>query len=239
MRSEPSPGNGLSEPDAITRRELLPFLAYTIAYFAYLFWSLENETGHWLSMVLLPAALLWFLRKRRGRGASPAEVLASVGLQTNWTLGLGWALLLGIALCGLQLVLSRNKAAILQILLSGRGLLLLPVAFILLLLTAGFTEEFFFRGVLQTRLAARFRSHVIAVLGSSVFFGIYHLPYAYLNPRWPSHGDWAAAAGAAFGQAIPMGLILGTLYAKRPNLLACVLVHTMTNLLPALTIIRM
>jgi membrane protease YdiL (CAAX protease family) len=142
-------------------------------------------------------------------------------------------LLLGLALSGLQLVLSRNRAAILELLLTGRGLIILPVAFVLMLFTAGFTEEFFFRGILQTRLQARFRSSVVAVMVASVLFGIYHLPYAYLNPRWPSHGDWTAAAGAAFGQAIPAGLILGTLYARRPNLLACVLVHTMTNLLPA------
>lgn len=152
-------------------------------------------------------------------------------------MGLGWALALGIFLSGLQLVLSRNSQAILELLSTGRGWLLLPVAFLLLLMTAGFTEEFFFRGILQTRLAAGLRSNVLAVLAASFLFGVYHLPYAYLHPRWPSHGDWAAAAGAAFGQAIPMGLILGTLYAKRPNLLACAVLHAMVNLLPGVVMI--
>lgn len=233
MRVESVSCSSLPHLDGGAGRELLPFLAYTLAYFAYLFWSLETEAGHWISLVLLPAGLIWLARKYRGLSASPGEVLASVGLRSDWTLGLGWALLLGCLLSSLQLVLSRNSAAILELLLTGRGLLMLPVAFLLMLLTAGFTEEFFFRGVLQTRLRARSGSNVIAVLATSVLFGLYHLPYAYLNPRWPSHGDWVAAAGAAFGQGIPAGLILGTLYAKRPNLLACVLVHTMINLLPA------
>jgi membrane protease YdiL (CAAX protease family) len=213
-------------------RELLFFLAYTLAYVGYLFASLETEAGHWISLVLLPAGLIWVLRKRGGLAASPGDVLASVGLRRDWTLGLGWAFLLGALLSSLQLILSRNRGAMLEILLTGRGLLLLPVAFLLMLVMAGFTEEFFFRAVLQTRIRARTGSHVIAVLATSVLFGIYHLPYAYLNPRWPSHGDWVAAAGAAFGQALPAGVILGTLYAKRPNLLACVVVHAMINLLP-------
>jgi membrane protease YdiL (CAAX protease family) len=232
MRVATTSHDTASQQELANRRELLFFLAYTFAYVGYLFGRLENEAGHWISLVLLPVGLIWALRKRNGLGASAGDVLASVGLRKDWTLGLGWAFLLGALLSSLQLILSRNRGAIMETLLTGRGLLLLPVAFLLMLVMAGFTEEFFFRGVLQTRLSACTRSNLVAVLSTSVLFGLYHLPYAYLNPRWPSHGDWVAALGAAFGQAIPAGIILGTLYAKRPNLLACVVVHAMINLLP-------
>ena len=60
-----------------------------------------------------------------------------------------------------------------------------------MMLTAGFTEEFFFRGFLQTRLEVLTRSRVAAVLLASICFGLYHLPYAYFNPAWPSAGDIA------------------------------------------------
>ena len=67
-----------------------------------------------------------------------------------------------------------------------------PLALVLLMMTAGFTEEFFFRGVLQTRLTTSLKSKVWGVVVAAVLFGLYHLPYAYLHPGWPSHGDWGA-----------------------------------------------
>jgi len=103
-------------------------------------------------------------------------------------------------LSSLQSVLSRNKGQIWHLLVSGKGVPLFLLSFLLMLLTAGFTEEFFFRGVLQTRLQALFKSKVLAVLVVSILFGLYHLPYAYLHPRWPSHGNWLDAFGAAFGR---------------------------------------
>ncbi len=79
----------------------------------------------------------------------------------------------------------------------------------------------------------------MAVLITAILFGLYHLPYAYLNPQWPSYGEWGAAWGAALGNGIPGGLILGGLYViSRGNLLACVLLHSLINAAPAMTMIR-
>ena len=142
-------------------------------------------------------------------------------------------------LSALQLVLSRNSGEILSILSSGKALYLFPLSVVLMLFTAGTTEEIFFRGILQTRLQQRLRSKFYAIVLTSVLFGLYHLPYAYLNPRWPSHGNWEAAFGAAFGQGVPMGLILGAMYAStKNNLIACALVHALINSLPAMLFIK-
>jgi membrane protease YdiL (CAAX protease family) len=180
------------------------------------------------------------LQKRRAATSTMKATLSAVGLERGRsTNGILWAILIGLALSGLQLVLSRNKDVIWGLIVSGKALILFPLTLIIMLLTAGFTEEFFFRGVLQTRMQCLFKSKVVAVVVTSLLFGLYHLPYAYLNPRWPSHGNWPEAFGAAFGQGVPMGLILGTLYVRtKNNLVACIFVHALINSLPGMLIVK-
>jgi membrane protease YdiL (CAAX protease family) len=220
----------------IRPRESVAVLLYFALYLGYLFIRLEGEILHWFSLVVLPLALIGLMRQQ----ASLRELLASVGLaRAYWKTGLLWAVLLGLLLSALQLVISRQGREIAGMLLTPRVLYLFPLSFGVMLLTAGFTEEFFFRGVLQTRLAALLHSTWIAVVVTSILFGFYHLPYAYLNPRWPSHGNWPAAFGAAFGQAVPLGLILGTLFVRsRSNLLACAILHALINSLPAMAALK-
>jgi membrane protease YdiL (CAAX protease family) len=245
----PSPNNELSVttktddlPDARVnyRIEALVGLAYLVLYLAYLFFNQESEALHWLTLVLLPLALLILYQRKQVSSVSLKDTLASVGLRMgNLRRGLRWAVLLGLALSVLQLYLSRHSAEIWELIRSGKAILFFPLVLLLMILTAGFTEEFFFRGVLQTRLTVLLRSKLMGITLNSVCFGIYHLPYAYLNEHWPSHGDWNAALLAGLGQAIPMGLILGILYERtRNNLVACVLLHSLVNSLPAMTMIK-
>jgi membrane protease YdiL (CAAX protease family) len=115
----------------------------------------------------------------------------------------------------------------------------LPVAFLAMLLTAGFTEEFFFRGFLQTRLTALSGSRLVGLAASALLFGVYHVPYAYLHPNWPTHGDLGAAIGSAMGQGGIAGLLLGALYlVSRGNLLACVVLHAGVNAAWVMTMIK-
>jgi membrane protease YdiL (CAAX protease family) len=108
-----------------------------------------------------------------------------------------------------------------------------------MLITAGFTEEFFFRGFLQTRFQNAFKSNMISIVLTSLAFGLYHLPYAYLNPRWPSCGNLLDALSLAFSQGVPVGLILGTVYLRTGNnLMASIIVHTMINALPAMLVFK-
>ena len=229
---------GMVTPIDLSRRESIGALVYFAIYFGYLFVRPESELLHWVSLVFLPLLLLFIVRKAGKRNIR--SVLASVGLRRgNLTKGLLWACIAGLLLSALQLVISRKADEILEIILSGRAFYLFPLTFLLMFLTAGFTEEFFFRGVLLTRLEFLFRSKVLAVLSSSFLFGIYHLPYAYLNPNWPSAGDWSAAWTAALGQGIPGGLILGFIYVySGRNLLASIVTHSLINALPAMSMIR-
>lgn len=220
------------------RRQAVVFAAYFFVYLGYLFIHQENEAAHWVSLVILPLMLIHVLG--RGEGLRISDSLASAGLSVStWKQGLWWAALVGIGLSAAQLVVSDRSADFMPLLRSGQAVYLFPLVLLLLLVTAGFTEEFFFRGVIQTRLGNLWRSKTKAVLATSVLFGIYHLPYAYLNPNWSSHGDWGAAIGSAMGQGIVGGLILGGVYERAGrNLLASVLVHSLINALPAMTMIK-
>jgi membrane protease YdiL (CAAX protease family) len=165
------------------RRESWAALVYFALYMAYLFAAPESELLHWLSLVAIPLVIVIALRS--GNRSLPA-ILASFGSRRgNLGKGVGWALLLGAAFGVVQIFLSGNSAEVQEAILTGRALYLLPLGFVLMMLLAGFTEEFFFRGFLQTRVEALFGSKWLAVLIVALLFGVYHLPYAYFNPNWP------------------------------------------------------
>ena len=212
--------------------------AYFALYLGYLFWSPESEWRHWGTLFLLPLILVLLLN--RGRERPLASALASFGLRKgNLRRGLGLTLLLGMALGLVQVLLSRSGPAVLEAFRNGTALFLLPLAFVFLVMTAGFTEEFFFRGFLQTRLESLTGSKWWALLVASILFGVYHVPYAYLNPNWPSAGDWGAAWMSALGQGIPGGLILGGLYLyARHNLVVCIILHALVDTFPAIGMIK-
>jgi membrane protease YdiL (CAAX protease family) len=229
-------------PEANLRHAPYPWAApaYFALYLAYLFYALESELGHWVGMVAVPALITAGAHYIGGQPAGVAAILKTFGLErARWKRGLLLAGIVGITLGLLQLLVSRQRDAFIELASSGRALWLLPLTFALMLLTAGFTEEFFFRGFLQNRLEQMTSSRVAAVLIASLAFGVYHLPYAYLNPAWPSAGDWSAAWAAALGQGIPGGLVLGVVYLMAGrNLLAPVIVHACINAFPATTMIR-
>lgn len=233
----PSDG-GASRPWVPNPRESWVAVAYFPLYLAYLFWQLEGEFGHWGTMVLLPLLLVLVLN--RGREAPISSALAGFGLRWgNLRRGLGVTVVLGVGLGVFQLFLSRSGPAVLEAFRTGTALYLLPLAFVLMLGMAGFTEEFFFRGFLQTRLEALAGSKWVGLILTSLLFGVYHLPYAYMNPNWPSSGDWGAAWISALGQGIPGGLILGGLYLfSGRNLAACIILHALVDTFPAMGLIK-
>lgn len=228
-----------STPISLTPREAWIAPAYFGVYLASLFASLESDLVHWLTLVLVPLALAAAFAPP-GRQTVTA-VLASFGLSRgNLTRGMGWALLLGAAITLLQVLLLGRRAEIQELILSGRALWLFPLTFLLMLVLAGFTEEFFFRGFLQTRVERLVGSKWLAVPAVSLLFGVYHLPYAYLNPMWPSAGNWGAAWAAAMGNGVPGGVVLGALYVVcRRNLLPCIVLHSLINAAPAMTMLRL
>jgi membrane protease YdiL (CAAX protease family) len=213
-------------------------LSYFSIYLFSLFFTLESEFWHWITLVLLPFSLIYFLHNSQSGTRDIRLTLKEFGLEKSkfWN-GLLWAVVIGLVLSTLQFRLSRNNEEILSLFQSGQYLYLLPKAIFILFITAGFTEEFFFRGFLQTRFQNVFKSSFVSIQLTSLLFGLYHLPYAYLNPKWPSHGNLQEAITLAFSQGIPAGLILGAVYSRTGNnLFASVIVHVMINALPAMLV---
>lgn len=213
-------------------------LAYFSVYLGYLFWRQETELAHWLTMVMVPLAIAYASVPPGERGLGAA--LATLGLRRgNLGNGVWWALLGGALITAFQVFFGGRAEEIQKLIRSGRALWLFPISFVLMLAMAGFTEEVLFRGFLQTRLEKLLRSRWAAAAGAALLFGVYHLPYAYSNPRWPSHGDWGEAWRAALGNGVPGGLVLGAVYvASRGNLLACVLLHSLINAAPVMTMLH-
>ncbi|MFC1660468.1 lysostaphin resistance A-like protein [Gemmatimonadota bacterium] len=217
---------------------------YLLLYLSYLFWHQESELGHWISLVTIPLLLVLLTAVTFGEGGGSRglvrRVMRSVGLVGGrWRRGLFLALALGVLIGFYQMFASRWAEEILDILRSGEVLWRLPLAFVLMAMTAGFTEEFFFRGFLQTRLEALTGSRPAGLLLASVSFGVFHLPYAFFNPNWPSAGEWGAAWGAALVEGVPGGLVLGGLYlVSGRNLWACIILHALINAVPGMTMLR-
>jgi len=220
----------------LTAREAWVAPAYFALYLASLFLSLESELHHWVTLVFVPAALATTFAPSVRRNLR--AVLASFGLRRGHLRhGVGLALLLGVAFTVFQMTYGGRRDAIWELVRSGEVLWRFPVTFMLMLVMAGFTEEFFFRGFLQTRIEQLVQSQWMTVAIVAVLFGVYHLPYAYLN--WSSAGDWGAAWGAAMANGLTGGVVLGALYVwSRRNLVPCILLHSLINAAPAMTLLN-
>lgn len=218
----------LEERSPRASRETVALAMYAVAYVAYLFWNPEGELFHWITLVAIPAGVVAVA----GRYRSQREVLRSVGLtkQTaqGWWLAGGFA----IAFQVIQLANRTQRATLSAVFSAPSRLYVVPLAFVLLLGTAATTEEFFFRGLLQTRFATVCKSEAAGVALATLAFIAYHVPYAYL--KWPSAGNARAAWEAAVTNALVAGVPLGLVYWRsRHNLLPAIFLHASIDLLPA------
>jgi membrane protease YdiL (CAAX protease family) len=115
----------------------------------------------------------------------------------------------------------------------------LPLCFAWLFIEAGLVEEFFFRALLQTRLAAWFNSEVSGVALMALLFGLAHAPGFILR-----HAGLEEAIGAnpspadSIAYAIVVlsvgGIFFGIVWARTKNLFAVMFIHAATDLLPNL-----
>ncbi len=226
--------------DGITTRESLTALAYFALYLAFCFWSPGSEMRHYLTLVAGPLFLVVLLRSSDPLNRRPSPVLASFGLRRgNLRTGLLWALVLGLLIGLFQLTQRSAGPELWELIRTGKALYMFPLAAAFGLMTAGFTEEFFFRGFLQTRVERLTGSAWTAVLIVTVAFGLYHVPFAYLNPNWPTAGDFPAALQLGMVEGGLGGIVLGAAYVfwKR-NLLACIVLHGMIDAVPIMTMIK-
>lgn len=209
---------------------------YFALYLGWLFWHPEGELLHWLTLVALPLLGLYVI----GRYASVAELLESIGLSNaRATQGLWLAVMLGAGFQVLQLLNRQQRAEFVALLREPYGFLMPIGAFVLLLGTVATTEEVFFRGILQSRLADQWHSERTALVLATGAFVLYHVPYAYLKSSWPSAGDLPRALQLAAVNGTLTGLALGGVYWRsRRNLLAAIVLHGFIDLIPATRLVH-
>lgn len=105
-----------------------------------------------------------------------------------------------------------------------------PLCFLWNLLEVGLVEEFFFRALLQTRLAAVFRSQAIGAVTMAILFGLFHAPGLVLRGAAAFEG-MSEAPGPLYAMAYSVaimgvaGIPFAILWARSRNLWLVMIVH--------------
>jgi membrane protease YdiL (CAAX protease family) len=112
-----------------------------------------------------------------------------------------------------------------------------PAAFIWYALEAGLCEEFLFRAVLQSRLAAVLKTEVGAVAVGSLLFALAHAPGLFLRGT-PETDGWSTdpvqVVAFTIASLSPLAVLFGVLWARTRSLLLVVLLHACVDILPNL-----
>jgi membrane protease YdiL (CAAX protease family) len=145
---------------------------------------------------------------------------------------------LGAIITALLAVVSRSLAEIGALEPSVATLAwAVPLSFAWIAVEAGLNEEFLFRAVLQTRLAALGKSEWTGIVITSVLFGLCHAPGLFLRGE-PGVDGWSTdplqVVAFTIATLAPLSLFVGFLYARTRSLLLCVLVHGAIDFLPSL-----
>ncbi len=114
-----------------------------------------------------------------------------------------------------------------------------PFSFVWLTIEVGVVEEFFFRVLLQERLATVLRSPWGGLIVAAVLFGLVHAPGFHLRPAATqealgSHPTLAMAVGYSIVLTSLAGLFLGVLWMRTKNFAVLIIVHAAGDLLPNL-----
>jgi uncharacterized protein len=113
----------------------------------------------------------------------------------------------------------------------------LPLCFIWLLFEVGLVEEFFFRALVQSQLAAAFKSEISGMVLMSLIFGLAHAPgfifrHAGELEGLGSHPSALDAVAYSIVVLAVSGVTFGVIWARTKNLFALMLVHAAGDLLP-------
>jgi membrane protease YdiL (CAAX protease family) len=221
------------------------FLAcYLLLVVAYLTWGMEpGATGAppWLHLIastlkkLLIFVALPYIAFRQIWRYRLRDLFPFSFTKHRWI-----ALSMSLLLIAFQCVFGNGLQQIHNSDLSTKSLILgTPFAFLFLMLETGLVEEFFFRVLLQSRLAALLRSEIAGIIFSSLLFGLAHAPGLYLRASktnetpGPEHSLLASVAYCIAYTSVA-GIFLGVLWSRTKNLLLVVIVHASTDLLPNL-----
>ena len=113
----------------------------------------------------------------------------------------------------------------------------LPICFLWLLFEVGLVEEFFFRALLQTRLAVWCRSEISGVALMALLFGLAHAPgFIFRGAGLPDAIGANPSVLDSIAYSIVVlsvsGIFFGIVWARTKNLLALMIIHAATDLLP-------
>ena len=171
--------------------------------------------------------------------------LTDFGLSTRWKLVFtGRNLLIFIVISSMFVLLNyfagNGAKPIREGLFSTTQLLTAaPLLFLWLIIEVGLVEEFFFRGMLQNRLAVFLKSEVGAICITALAFGIVHAPGMYFRGAGVIEGlgsspsFFIVISYCIAIQAVP-GLFLGIIWSKTRNLWLLMAIHAMIDLVPSL-----
>jgi len=183
------------------------------------------------AMVVLP---LWLFRLRGYRWRTLLDL--APGDRREWRALLVLCLALGV----FQLVVGRGPQMLAEVgAAPWQVALVAPLTFAWLTLEAGLTEEFLFRVLLQTRLAAWLRSETAAIVVMALLFGLAHAPGYVLRGGYAFEGmagppDPLTAATYSIVVVSVIGFMFGVLWARTRSLWLVVLVHGFTDTIPHL-----
>jgi len=200
--------------------------------------ELVNQFTNWFFLVIVPFALLILTRRQR---LGLKATLHSVGItRAGLKEAVNLAVIVGLLCIPVLYVVGNQQRAAVQMVLHNplQAILPLLVSFVLALLTAGFVEEFFFRGVLQSRLAICVGSEVHGLLAASLLFGLFHLPMYFFSPFEPTHSSFIWSLASVITEQAVIGVLLGVLWLRTHNLVAPILVHAFIDALAWMTTIK-
>jgi len=147
-------------------------------------------------------------------------------------------LVVGGAFLAFQYFFSGGGASFRQGHFTAYQLLLgLPLCFIWLFVEAGLVEEFFFRALVQSQLAAAFKSEVSGIVLMSLIFGLAHAPGFIFRHAGEVEGLGSnpnALDAIAYSIVVlaVSGVAFGVIWARTKNLFAVMLIHAAADLLP-------
>jgi CAAX protease family protein len=113
----------------------------------------------------------------------------------------------------------------------------LPLCFVWLVLEVGLVEEFFFRALVQSQMAAAFRSEINGIVIMSLTFGLAHAPgFVFRNAgEVEGLGPHPSALDAIAYSIVVVavsGITFGVIWTRTKNLFALMLIHAAGDLLP-------
>ena len=164
--------------------------------------------------------------------------IQSEGLQALRGSHLSVVVVVGGAFVAFQYFLSGGGAAFRHGQFTVSQLLVgLPLCFIWLFVEAGLVEEFFFRALIQSHLAAAFKSEVSGTVLMALIFGLAHAPGFIFRHAGEVEGlgsNPSALDAIAYSIVVLAisGVTFGVIWARTKNLFAVILIHAAGDLLP-------